>query len=351
MCDASDTAVGAVLGQRKDKIFRPIYYASRTMNESQLNYVTTEKELLAVVFAIDKFRSYLIGTKVTVFTDHATIKYLLEKKDARPRLLRWILLLQEFELEIKDKKRIENRVADHLSRLENPPLELCDIKEEFPDEHIFSINSVVTQPPWFADIANYLVGKWTPQNLTYQQRKKLISNAKYYLWNDPYLFKICADNIIRRCVPEEEMIKILYYCHDGAVGGHYAANRTAFKVLEVGFFWPTLFKDARAYVAQCDRYHESFPSSHSFEYILVAVDYVSRWVEAIPTRKNDAQTVCNFLKKNIFTRWTGPYNVTDVTPYGAIEIQQTNGGDKFKVTIQPEHLMKASTKTESPIQE
>ncbi|XP_075102911.1 uncharacterized protein LOC142177601 [Nicotiana tabacum] len=168
MCDASDIAIGAVFGQRKDKIFRPIYYVSRTMNEAQLNYATTEKELLAVVFAFDKFRSYLIGTKVTIFTDHAALKYLLAKKDDRPRLLRWILLLQEYDLEIKDKKGTENQVADHLSRLENPLLEFSEIKEEFPDEHIFSVNSIVTQPPWFADIANYLVGKRTPQDLSYQ---------------------------------------------------------------------------------------------------------------------------------------------------------------------------------------
>lgn len=157
-------------------------------------------------------------------------------------MLRWILLLQEFDLEIKDKKGTENQVADHLSRLQNPPLESHDIKEEFPDEHIFSVSSVVAQPPWFVDIANYLVGKWTPRDLSYQQRKKLISDSKYYLWDDPYLFRICADNIIRRCIHEDEMPKILYHCHDGAIGGHYAANRTAFKVLEAGFFWPTLLR-------------------------------------------------------------------------------------------------------------
>ncbi|KAM1940761.1 hypothetical protein ACFX13_028427 [Malus domestica] len=104
MCDASDYAVGAVLGQRKDRLPQVIYYASRTLNDAQLNYATTEKELLAVVFALEKFCSYLVGAKVIVYIDHAALKYLLSKKDAKPRLIRWILLLQEFDLEIRDKK-------------------------------------------------------------------------------------------------------------------------------------------------------------------------------------------------------------------------------------------------------
>ena len=100
MCDASDFAIGAMLGQKRDKLFRVIYYANQTLNEAQLNYITTEKEMLVVVFACDKFRSYLIGTKVIVFTDHAILCYLFGKKDAKPRLIHWILLLQEFDLEV-----------------------------------------------------------------------------------------------------------------------------------------------------------------------------------------------------------------------------------------------------------
>ncbi|GJT55177.1 reverse transcriptase domain-containing protein [Tanacetum coccineum] len=122
MCDASDYAVGAVLGQRIDKHFKPIHYASKTMNEAQENYTTTKKELLAVVFAFDKFRQYLVLSKTIVFTDHSTLRYLFTKQDAKPRLIRWILLLQEFDNEIRNKKGTENLAADHLSRLENPNL-------------------------------------------------------------------------------------------------------------------------------------------------------------------------------------------------------------------------------------
>src|SRR4051812_38879588 len=152
MCDASDFAIGAVLGQRIDKHPHVVCYASRTLNDAQMNYSTTEKELLAVVFSLDKFRSYVLGSKVIIFTDHAALRYLFAKKDAKARLIRWILLLQEFDLEIRDKNGEDNRVADHLSRIlinhEKTPL--C---ETFPDEQLMN----VTQIPWYADIVNYLV--------------------------------------------------------------------------------------------------------------------------------------------------------------------------------------------------
>ena len=111
MCDAGDYAIGAVLGQREDKKAFVIYYASKTLDSTQSNYTTTEKEFLAIVFALEKFRSYIIGSPVTIFTDHVVLKHLLFKQDTKPRLTRWILLCQEFNLTIKDKKAVENVVS------------------------------------------------------------------------------------------------------------------------------------------------------------------------------------------------------------------------------------------------
>ena len=132
ICDASDFVVGVVLGQRIDKKPTTICYASKMLADAQLNYTTTEKKLLSVVFALENFRPYILGNKIIVYMDHSALKYLLSKKEAKPRLIRWVLLLQEFDLEFKDKKRSENSVADHLSRLHTTSSgEICDT---FPDE-------------------------------------------------------------------------------------------------------------------------------------------------------------------------------------------------------------------------
>ncbi|WJX91525.1 hypothetical protein P8452_73291 [Trifolium repens] len=334
MCDASNYAVGAVLGQRKNKIFHAIHYASKVLNDAQINYATTEKELLAIVYALEKFRSYLIGSKIVVYTDHAAIKYLITKSDSKPRLIRWMLLLQEFDLEIKDKKGTENLVADHLSRLVNNEVTKHEheVREEFPDEQLL----MMQERPWFADMANYKASGLVPDDFTWHQRKKFLRQANQYVWDDPYLFKIGADNLLRRCVTQEEATSILWHCHNSPYGGHYNGERTAAKVLQSGFFWPTLFKDAYKYVQRCDscqkvggisRRNEMplqnilvvevfdcwgidfvgpFPSSFSNEYILVAVDYVSKWVEAIASPKADDKTVIKFLKRNIFSRFGTP---------------------------------------------
>ncbi|RVW81166.1 hypothetical protein CK203_044678 [Vitis vinifera] len=211
MCDSSDLAMGAVLGQREDGKPYVIYYASKTLNEAQRNYTTTEKELLAVVFALDKFRAYLI-----------------DKMDSfAPRI----------QSPNRDKKGVENVVADHLSRLviahDSHGL---PINDDFPEESLMSI-----------------------------------------------------DQIIRKCVPEQEQSGILSHCHDSACGGHFASQKTAMKVIQSGFWWPSLFKDAHSMCKGCDRcqrldFMGPFPMSFGHSYILVGVDYVSKWVEAIPSK-------------------------------------------------------------------
>ena len=187
------------------------------MNDAQLNYATTEKELLAIVFAFDKFRPYLIGNKVIVHIDHSAIKYLMTKKDAKLRLIRWVLLLQEFDLEIKDKKGTKNLVADNLSRLEGLRDEV-QVNDNFPDKQLLAIADI--QPvPWFSDYVNYLVAKVIPQEFSDQQKKRFFAQLKHYYWEEPILYKHCVYQVIRRCVPEEEMGSILSHCHTLPYGG------------------------------------------------------------------------------------------------------------------------------------
>nr|GEX87532.1 hypothetical protein [Tanacetum cinerariifolium] len=206
MCDASDFAVGAVLGQRIKKHFRLIHYASKIMTEAELNYTTMEKEMLAVVYAFEKFRSYFIMNKSIVYTDHSALKYLFSIKDGKARLLRWILLLQEFDFTVVDTKGAENYAADHLSRLENP----------------------------------------------YENAKKLSTSSQLAIV-DP-----SGDITVPTTPPKRFLIQ--------------------------DFMGP-------------------FPNSKGNKYILVAVDYLSKWVEAKALPTNDARVVVKFLK-SLFS-WFG----------------------------------------------
>nr|CAN69525.1 hypothetical protein VITISV_042301 [Vitis vinifera] len=289
MCDASDFAIGAVLGQREDGKPYVIYYASKTLNEAQRNYTTTKKELLAVVFALDKFHAYLVGSFIIVFTDHSALKYLLTKQDAKARLIRWILLLQEFDLQIKDKKGVENVVADHLSRLviaHNS--HSLPINDDFPEESLMFL----VKTPWYAHIANYLVTGEIPSEWNAQDRKHFFSKVHAYYWEEPFLFKYCADQIIRKCVPEDE--QSCDRCQRlGKLTKRNQMPMNPILIVELFDVWGIDFIGP-------------FPMSFGNSYILVGVDYVSKWVEAIPCKQNDHRVVLKFLKENIFSRFGVP---------------------------------------------
>ncbi|GJX96766.1 reverse transcriptase domain-containing protein [Tanacetum coccineum] len=287
---------GIVLGHKITKS------GIETMTDAQAHYTTTKKELLAVVYAFEKFRPYLVLSKTIVYTDHSALKYLLAKQDAKSRLLRWILLLQEFDVIIRDKKEAENLAADHLSRLENPhkgDLKKTKINETFPLETLGKISSYNdSSTPWFADIPNYHAGNFVVKGMSSQQKNKFFKNVKHYIWDDPYVFKICTDQVIRRCVYGQEVVDILTACHNSPTGVHHGANYTVKKVFDSGFFWPTIYRDAHDLVTRCDASQRQCKISQP-------VDYLSKWVEAKALPTNDARVVVKILK-SLFARFGTP---------------------------------------------
>ncbi|GKD87726.1 reverse transcriptase domain-containing protein, partial [Tanacetum coccineum] len=244
-------------------------------------------------------------------------------------MLQWVLLLQEFKFKVIDTKGAENLAADHLSRLENPYENVLDpkeINETFPLE---TLNMVTfhgdSSTPWFADFANYHSGNFIVKGMSSQQKNKFFKDVKYYFWDDPFLFKICADQMIRRCVHGKEALDILEAVGifvnsgpketgifvNGPTGGHHGANLTAKKVFDAG---KILQRDEMPQnsIQVCEIFDVwgidfmgPFPSSRGNKCILVAIDYLSKWVEAKALPTNDARVVCKFLK-SLFARFGTP---------------------------------------------
>nr|GEV63012.1 DNA-directed DNA polymerase [Tanacetum cinerariifolium] len=306
MCDASDFSIGAVLGQRQDKHFRPIHYTSKTMTEAESNYTTTKKEMLAVVYAFEKLWSYLIMNKSIVYTDHSSLKYLFAKKDSKARLLRWVLLLQKFTFKVIDTKGDENLAADKPTSKRARP---------YGDKRI--ISSRDTQ------FCIYLL-----------------------------------------CVHGQEAIDILKACHYGPTGGHYVPNYTTKKVFDSGFYWPTIYRDAQDLVKHydvCQRQgkisqRDEMPQNsiqtvgdhikvqlnelhdQAYENSLIYKEKTKRLhnskIKDCVFNIGDRVLLFNSRLKIFFeklkSRWSGPFTISHVYPYGTVELAQPDGLN-FKV--------------------
>ena len=266
----------------------------------------------------------------------------MKKPVTNGRVTRWLLILQEFNITVLDRPGKQNTVADFLSRIQNTK-EDSPVEDKFPDEYLFA---VTIKTPWYADIANYLVTGKLPPHLFPSERRKIIQESSKYSWISNELFKTGPDLVIRRCVREDEMPDILKACHDEPCGRHFADKRTAYKILSLGYCWPSLFKDAKQYVKRCDSCQrvgkptlsnemplqtqvliEPFekwaldfigpinPPSKKKKYILVCTDYVTKWVEAKALVSATENSVVNFLYEDIFTRFGVPREI--VTDQGS----------------------------------
>lgn len=329
------------MGQEEDKRPYAIYYISKNLAPAELNYTVTKKEFLAVIHAVNKFRHYITGYPVILYTDHSAIKNLANKPVTNGRITRWLILLQDFDITIRDRPGKENPVVDFLSRIPKS-METAAVEDQFPDEHLFV---VAVQTLWYVDVANYLeVGK-LPKHLTPNERKQIVQKSNRFSWVGGYLFHTGAHMEIRRCIREDEIFDILKACHDGPCGGHFAERRTAHKVLQTRYYWPTIFKDAKKFVQACDsrqragrpglademplrpqlviepfeRWALDFvepinPPSNQITYIFVATEYVTKWVEAEALPRATEDSAIQFLL-HLFVHYGIPSGViTDGGP-------------------------------------
>jgi hypothetical protein len=259
---------------------------------------------------------------VFLYTDHSAIRYLANKPITNGWVTRWLLLLQEFNITIKDRSGRENLVADFLSCIPKTDNSLT-VEDQFPDEHLFV---VTIKTPWYANVVNYLaVGKF-PTHLSSRERKLIVQCSAWFTWIGGYIFHTGSDLQIRRCIREDEIHDVLKACHDEPCGRHFADRRTGHKVLQMGYYWPSIFKDAKKYVQACDscqrmgrpgqadeiplqpqvvvepfeRWALDFvgpfnPKSNQKYYILVATDYMTKWVEAVALPNATEEAVIKFL--------------------------------------------------------
>nr|GEZ93424.1 hypothetical protein [Tanacetum cinerariifolium] len=313
----------AVLGKRKTKHFQPIHYASKTMIDAQAHYTTTEKELLAVVYAFEKFWPYLVFPKSIVYTNHSTLKYLFNKQDAKPRFLCWVLLLQEFDITVRDKKEAEKLAADHLSRLENPHQSVLDkkeINETFPLETLNMVSfrgdsSIDFMGPFPSSRGNKYILVAIDFLLKWVKAKVLPTNdARVVCKFLKSLFArfgtpcaVISDHNTHFCNDQFAKVMLKYgVTHRLAIAYHPQTS---------GELRDQAYENSLIYKEKTKRIHDSKMKDHVFNV-------------------GDRVLLFNSRLKIFFgklkTCWSGPFTITQVFPYGTVELSQTDGPN-FKV--------------------
>lgn len=340
---AADTTIAMVLVQEVDGIEHPIYYLSKNLNDTESKYSYVEKLALAAVQAIQRFRHYVLFRKTTILSDCNPMTYILSRQLLGGKYSKWIAILQEFDLEFVKSKSKKALVFAEL---------LCDLpsssndetsEESIVDESLFLIS---TSDEWYGDIIVYLQTQKFRPNTSHSEQKRIRYQAKDYMIVGDTLYHRGIDTVLRRCLTHEEAEKAMNECHLGACGGHQSGYATAQKILRAGYFWPTMFKDCIIAVRSCHAcqiFHSKTrrppaplqpivavgpfakwginfmqcnpTSTGGHGYIIVAVDYFTKWAEAMPTLDNTGETAALFFFNHVVARFGVPQAI--VTDHGS----------------------------------
>eukprot|EP00253_Pinus_taeda_P035673 PITA_35673 len=340
---AADMTIAMVLVQEDNGIEHPIYYLNRNLNDTEIKYSYVEKLALAAVQAIQKFRHYVLFKKTTILSDCNPMTYILSRQLLGGKYSKWIEILQEFDLELKKSKSKRALVFTEL---------LCDLpsssndatsEEAIVDENLFLISS---SDPWYGDIIIYLQTQAYTSNTSRSEQQRIRYQSKDYVIVGDTLYHRGIDTVLRRCLTHEEAEKVLNDCHLGACGGHQYGYATAHKILRAGYFWPTMFKYCITAVRSCNacqifnsktrkpptllqpvvvvrpftKWGIDFitcnpTSAGGHGYIIVVVDYFTKWAEVMPTLNNNGKTAAILFFNHVVSRFGIPQAI--VTDHGS----------------------------------